>query len=66
MIMVKLFTGQKDSLIGKLFDDHQFFNPVENIDGDWFISETEAESKEFDFSSNERIEFVPKEINPII
>jgi len=42
MIKVKQLTEiQKDSLIGQTFDGTQFFNPILDADGNWFISITE-------------------------
>ena len=39
MIKVKELTElQKDLLIGQTFDNVQFFNPVLDADGKWFIS----------------------------
>jgi hypothetical protein len=39
MIKVRqLTTLQKDALIGQTFDNVQFFNPVLDADGNWFIS----------------------------
>jgi hypothetical protein len=39
MIKVKKLTeAQKNSLIGQTFDGTQFFNPVLDADGNWFIS----------------------------
>jgi hypothetical protein len=32
---------QKDSLIGQLWEDDCYFNPVQDSNGDWIISTTE-------------------------
>lgn len=36
-----LTTAQKDSLLGMKYDDIQYFNPVQDADGNWVISEEE-------------------------
>jgi hypothetical protein len=41
MEVYELTIAQKDSLIGQTFDNVQFFNPVLDADGKWFISITE-------------------------
>jgi hypothetical protein len=42
MIKVRqLTTEQKDALIGQTYDNVQFFNPVLDADGNWFISNEE-------------------------
>jgi len=38
MNVYKLTTAQKDQLVGQTFDNVQFFNPVLDADGNWFIS----------------------------
>lgn len=44
MIQVRLLTTeQKDLLIDKSFDGIQFFNPIQDINGNWVISEEEVE-----------------------
>ena len=68
-IYVGLLTlEQKDSLIGQLFDDDSFFNPVQDNDENWIISIEEIEQNknpEFSWLQNlEMIVFVPK-INPM-
>ena len=40
--MYKLKIEQKESLIGVAYDGEQYFNPVQDINGDWFISEDEV------------------------
>jgi len=40
--MYRLTIEQKELLIGVLYDGVQFFNPVKDINGDWFISEVEV------------------------
>lgn len=44
MIQVGLLTElQKDELIGQLYDDDSYFNPIQDIDGNWVISVEEME-----------------------
>lgn len=65
MILVRLLTTtQKDLLINKAFAYSMKFNPVEDADGNWFISEEEMEAniyKKYDFLKDcPQIEFNPK------
>lgn len=42
MIKVKqLIEAQKNALVGQTYDNVQFFNPVLDADGNWFISNEE-------------------------
>ena len=44
MIQVGLLTeAQKDSLIGQLYDDDSYFNPIQDINDNWIISVEEME-----------------------
>lgn len=43
MIGYKLDTKQKDSLVGQQFAPDQYFNPVPDIDGVYFIFDGEVE-----------------------
>lgn len=44
MIQVGLLTEvQKDELVGQLYDDDSYFNPIQDIDGNWVISVEEME-----------------------
>ncbi len=38
----QLTTEQKDLLIGQTFDGVQYFNPTQDADGNWFISNEEV------------------------
>jgi len=42
MILYKLTIEQKDLLVGQLFAPASYFNPVQDINGDWFISGQEV------------------------
>ena len=42
MILYKLTIEQKDLLVGQLFAPSSYFGPVQDINGDWFISEQEV------------------------
>jgi hypothetical protein len=44
MIGYKLTNAQKDKLVGQQFDLYQFFNPVTDINGVYFIFEGEVEN----------------------
>lgn len=39
----KISAEQKDLLAGKEFAPYQYFNPVQDINGDWFIFEGEVD-----------------------
>jgi hypothetical protein len=58
MIQVGLLTiEQKDQLVGQLYDDDSYFNPIQDIDNNWIISVEEIEQNifpEFDW-----IQFIP-------
>jgi hypothetical protein len=38
MNVYKLTTEQKNLLIGQKWDDETYFNPILDVDGNWFIS----------------------------
>jgi len=44
MIQVGLLTeSQKDSLVGQLYDEDSYFNPIQDIEDNWIISTEEME-----------------------
>jgi hypothetical protein len=44
MTYVGLLTeSQKDSLIGQLYDEDSYFNPIQDIEDNWIISVEEME-----------------------
>ena len=44
MIQVGLLTeAQKDSLIGQLYDEDSYFNPIQDINDNWIISVEEMD-----------------------
>lgn len=44
MIEVGLLTEiQKDELIGQLYDDDSYFNPIQDVDDNWVISTQEMD-----------------------
>jgi len=69
MIQVGLLTeSQKDSLVGQLYDDDSYFNPIQDDFDQWVIS-----TEEMDFCVNPEfqwvkelplIEYVPKPAPP--
>ena len=68
-IYVGLLTlEQKDSLVGQLFDEDSFFNPIQDNDENWIISIEEIEQNQnptFGWLQDlEMIIFVPK-VNPL-
>lgn len=44
MIVYKLTPEQKLALIGLKYDGEQFFNPVQDADNNWIISEQEFQA----------------------
>ncbi len=42
MQVVKITQEQKDLLIGQTWDEVTFFNPTQDADGNWFVSQEEA------------------------
>lgn len=38
----QLTVEQKDQLVGQTYDGVQFFNPTQDADGNWFISNEEV------------------------
>ena len=54
MIKVGLLTETpKDSLIGQLYDDDSYFNPIQDINDNWIIS-----VEEMDFCVNPEFQWV--------
>lgn len=59
--MIQLTTQQKDLLIGQLYDDSSYFNPIQDIDDNWFISEIEQQQSSIEWlKSLNTSEFIPK------
>lgn len=63
-----LSIAQKDLLVGQLFDDDSYFNPIQDNEDNWIISIEEIEQNqnpEFGWLQDlEMIIFVPK-VNPM-
>jgi hypothetical protein len=61
---------QKDSLVGQLYTDDSYFNPIQDADDNWIISTEEminCTNEEFMWVKDlELITYVPKEVTPII
>lgn len=66
MIVYLLTEIQKDLLVGQLFDDDSYFNPIKDIDDNWIISDEEVSglnNQEFEWVKDlPQIEFNPKPI----
>jgi hypothetical protein len=68
MILVGLLTiDQYDQIVGQMYDEDSFFNPIQDENDDWIISE-----EEINFCTNPEflwvkslplIEYLPKQIN---
>ncbi len=72
MIGYKLTTEQRDELVGQQFAPDQFFNPVPDIDGVYFIFECEVENctnEEFmwvkELPEAEYVRPIPPPLSPI-
>ena len=54
MIQVGLLTeSQKDSLVGQLYDEDSYFNPIADLNDNWIIS-----VEEMDFCVNPEFQWV--------
>jgi hypothetical protein len=64
--MIQLTTQQKDLLIGQMFDDSSYFNPIQDINDNWFISEIEQQQSSLEWlKALSTSEYVPKlQTNP--
>ena len=64
-----LTVEQKDSLVGQMYTEDSYFNPIQNIDDNWVISVEEMEyctNPEFMWVKDlELIIYVPKPTPPI-
>ena len=68
MILVGLLTiDQYDQVVGQIFDEDSFFNPIQDANDDWIISEEEINfctNPEFFWVKNlPLIEYLPKQQN---
>jgi hypothetical protein len=61
---------QKDSLVGQLYTDDSYFNPIQDANDNWIISTEEminCTNEKFMWVKDlELIRYVPKEVTPII
>ena len=57
---------QKDLLIGQTWDGVQYFNPTEDADGNWFISNEEVNGCTHEGLNEWIHELVEIDYNPII
>jgi hypothetical protein len=61
---------QKDSLMGQLYTDDSYFNPIQDANDNWIISTEEmincTNEKFMWVKELELIEYVPKEVTPIV
>lgn len=61
---------QKDSLVGQLYTDYSYFNPIQDADDNWIISTEEmincTNEKFMWVKELELITYVPKEVTPIV
>jgi hypothetical protein len=69
MTQVGLLTeSQKNELVGQLYDEDSYFNPIQDIDDNWIISTEEMEfcvNPEFQWVKTlPLIEYKPKPVKP--
>jgi len=61
---------QKDSLVGQLYTDDSYFNPIQDANDNWVISTEEmincTNEKFMWVKELELIEYKPKEVTPIV
>jgi len=61
---------QKDSLVGQLYTDDSYFNPIQDANDNWIISTEEminCTNEKFMWVKDlELITYVPKEVTPIV
>lgn len=61
---------QKDSLVGQLYTDDSYFNPIQDDNDNWIISTEEminCTNEKFMWVKDlELITYVPKEVTPIV
>ena len=61
---------QKDLLVGQLYTDDSYFNPIQDFSDNWIISTEEminCTNEEFAWVKDlELITYVPKEVLPIV
>lgn len=64
--MIQLTTQQKDLLIGQMFADSSYFNPIQDINDNWFISEIEQQQSSVEWlKALNTSTFIPKpQVNP--
>lgn len=56
-----LTTEQKDSLIGQTFDGVQFFNPIQDLNNNWVLSEQEVNESSLQWLKDLQLtEYLPK------
>jgi hypothetical protein len=70
MIYVGILTiAEKDSLVGQLYDEDSYFNPIQDIDDNWIISVEEIDqcvTPEFQWVKDlPLIEYIPKPEPPL-
>jgi hypothetical protein len=58
--MIPLTTQQKNLLVGQLYDDSSYFNPIQDINNNWFISEIEQQHSSLEWLKTlNTSEFIP-------
>ena len=62
----QITTEQKDLLIGQTWDGVQYFNPTQDADGNWFISNEEVNGCPHEGVNEWIHELVEIDYNPII
>jgi hypothetical protein len=67
MNVYKLTIEQKNQLVGQKWDAETYFNPVEDADGNWFITEQQINGRTHENGAFEWIHNLPLiPYNPLI
>ena len=66
MKVIQITTEQKDLLIGQTWDGVQYFNPTQDADGNWFISNEEVNGCTYEGVNEWIHELQEIDYNPII
>ena len=70
MIVYLLTPAQKESLLDKCYFNHTFFNPIQDAEDNWIISQEEVSLATYDdilwVKDLPQIEYNPKPVEPLI
>ena len=65
MIQVGILTeGQKNQLVGQLYTTDSYFNPIQDLNDDWVISEEEMNQCDNEYIWVKDLDLIPYEPKP--